>query len=225
VGNGATNGAGAHQSPLYGELSRVYDLIFARVFYPRIARVIHQLRPPSGSRVLEIGVGTGLSLAAYPRDIEVVGLDVSADMLKHAQRKIERLRLGHIRLVEGDALHLPFEPASFDYVMAFHVITVVPNHERLLAEARRVLRPGGTLVVINHFRSASRWLNDLERRLEPVSKRWGWTTLDVGEATAHMGDPRLHVRGARRGALFTILVAQPRDPAGAPGGGQDEALA
>jgi SAM-dependent methyltransferase len=131
-------------------------------------------------------------------------------MLKHAQRKIDRLRLGHIRLVEGDALALPFPAGSFDFVMAFHVITVVPNHERLLEEARRVLRPGGMLVVINHFRSASRWLNDLERRLEPVSRRWGWSTLDVGEATAHMGDPRLHRRGARRGALFTILVAQPQ---------------
>src|SRR5262245_21929532 len=200
--------AEAHESLLYGELSKVYDLIFARVFYPRIARTIRQLKIPAGSRVLEIGVGTGLSLAAYPRHCRVLGLDRSPEMLKHARKKIDRMHLRHIRLVEGDALHLPFEAASFDYAMAFHVITVVPDHERLLAEARRVLRPGGTLVVINHFRSKSAWLSRFEKNLEPLSKRWGWATLDVSEATAHMGDPVLHRRGPRRGALFTVLVAR-----------------
>ncbi len=205
----ATSAVGAGDSLLYGELSKVYDLIFARVFYPRIQRTIHGLAIPQGSRVLEIGVGTGLSLSAYPRHAQVVALDRSADMLVHAQRKIDRMRLSHVRLVQGDALALPFAPAAFDYVMVFHVITVVPDHARLLAEARRVLAPGGTLVVINHFRSASPWLSRLERRLEPVSRRWGWTTLDVGEATRHMGDPRLHRRAARRGSLFTVLVARP----------------
>jgi phosphatidylethanolamine/phosphatidyl-N-methylethanolamine N-methyltransferase len=200
--------AGAHESLLYGELARVYDLIFARVFYPRIARTIRQLKIPPGSRVLEIGVGTGLSLSAYPRHCRVLGLDRSPEMLKHARRKIDRMKLRHIRLVEGDALHLPFEAASFDYVMAFHVITVVPDHERLLAEARRVLRPGGTLVVNNHFRSKSTWLSRFEKNLEPMSKRWGWTTLDVREATAHMGDPGLYRRSSRRGTLFTVLVAR-----------------
>ncbi len=210
--HGEADAAGAHDSLLYGELSKVYDLIFARVFYPRIARVIRGLRLPPGSRVLEIGVGTGLSLAAYPRHCHVVGLDRSADMLKHAQRKIERLRGKHIELLEGDALALPFAAGSFDYVMVFHVITVVPDHALLLDEARRVLKPGGTVVVINHFRSASRWLNDFEKRLEPVSKRWGWTTLEVGEATAHLGDPHLHARGPRRGSLFSVLVARPQAP-------------
>lgn len=205
------NGKGAGDSLLYGELSKVYDLIFARVFYPRIQRTIRSLAIPPGSRVLEVGVGTGLSLAAYPRHCRVVGLDRSADMLRHAQRKVERYRLPHVQLVEGDALDLPFATASFDYVMAFHVITVVPDHVRLLEEARRVVKPGGTFVVINHFRSASQVLSALERRLEPVSRRWGWTTLDVGEATAHMGDPALHRHAPRRGALFTVLVArQPR---------------
>lgn len=178
------------------------------MFYPRIQRTIRTLSLPPGSRVLEVGVGTGLSLSAYPRHARVVALDRSAEMLKHAQRKVERLRLRHVRLVEGDALALPFSDASFDYVMAFHVITVVPDHARLLAEARRVLRPGGTCVVINHFRSASRWLSRIEKRLEPLSRRWGWNTLEVGEATQHMGDPTLHRRAPRRGSLFTVLVAR-----------------
>jgi phosphatidylethanolamine/phosphatidyl-N-methylethanolamine N-methyltransferase len=183
------------------------------VFYPRIARTIRALGIPAGSRVLEVGVGTVLSLAAYPRHCRVVGLDRSADMLKHARRKIERMHLRHIKLVEGDALHLPYPAASFDYAMVFHVITVVPDHARLLEEARRVLRPGGTLVVINHFRSKSAWLSRFEKRLEPISKRWGWTTLEVGEATSHMGDPSLHRRAPRRGSLFTVLVArQPGTP-------------
>jgi hypothetical protein len=71
-----------------------------------------------------------------------------------------------------------------------------------------VLKPGGTLVVINHFRSASAWLSKFEKHLEPLSKRWGWATLEVGEATSHMGDVALHRRGPRRGALFTVLVAR-----------------
>jgi phosphatidylethanolamine/phosphatidyl-N-methylethanolamine N-methyltransferase len=209
-----TPAADAHDSLLYGDLSRVYDLIFARLFYPRIARVIRRLEIPPGARVLEIGVGTGLSLAAYPSHCRVTGLDLSADMLKHARRKVERLRMAHVELVEGDALHLPFPSGSFDFAMAFYVITVVPDHVRLLAEARRVLKPGGTLVVVNHFRSRSPWLSRLEQRLEPVSRRWGWHTLEVGEATRHMGDARLHAHGIRRGSLFTVLVARPRQVAG-----------
>lgn len=209
-GEQAPNGGGdAHASLLYGDLSRVYDLIFARLFYPRISRVIRRLAIPPGARVLEIGVGTGLSLSAYPAHCRVTGLDLSSDMLKHARRKVERLRMAHVELVQGDALNLPFAAGQFDFVMAFHVITVVPDHARLLAQARRVLKPGGTLVVINHFRSRSRWLSRLEQRLEPVSRRWGWSTLEVGEATRHMGDAHLHQHGLRRGALFTILVARP----------------
>ena len=152
--NGAQGGSSdPHRSKIYAEFSHLYDMIFQRIFFPRIASVIKSLRLEPGARVLEVGVGTGLSLSAYPSHCDVVGIDLAQDMLDQAQDKIREQGWQHISLRQMDALNLSFPDDSFDYVMAFHVVSVVPDATRLLDEARRVLRPNGTLVVINHFRS------------------------------------------------------------------------
>jgi phosphatidylethanolamine/phosphatidyl-N-methylethanolamine N-methyltransferase len=204
-----------HESPLYYEFSRLYDLIFRRVFYPRIARVIRSLDIEAGARVLELGVGTGLSLEAYPAHCHVVGIDLAPDMLERAQDKVNRNGWRHITLEQGDALDLKFPDDCFDYVMAFHVVSVVPDPTRMMAEARRVCRPGGVLTIINHFRTPNRTLARLQRRIDPVTRWLGWTTLSLPEI---LDRRELHVERqwkTSRRSLFTIVVARNLKPVAA----------
>jgi phosphatidylethanolamine/phosphatidyl-N-methylethanolamine N-methyltransferase len=197
-----------HESRLYYEFSHLYDLLFRRVFYPRIALVIRSLKIDPGARVLELGVGTGLSLDAYPSSCQVTGIDLAPDMLERAQDKINGSGWRHITLEQGDALNLKFPDNSFDYVMAFHVVSVVPDPNRMMAEARRVCRPGGVITIINHFRSTSPAIARLQRTIDPLTRWLGWTTLRLPEVL----DPTtLHVERqwkTSRRSLFTIVVAR-----------------
>jgi phosphatidylethanolamine/phosphatidyl-N-methylethanolamine N-methyltransferase len=197
-----------HESRLYYELSHFYDLIFRRVFYPRIAMVIRSLALEPGARVLELGVGTGLSLDAYPAHCSVTGIDLAPDMLERAQDKINQNGWRHITLEQGDALDLKFADNEFDYVMAFHVVSVVPDPQRMMAEARRVCRPGGVITVINHFRSSSPSIAQLQRTIDPITRWLGWTTLRLPEV---LDRSALHVERqwkTSRRSLFTIVVAR-----------------
>ncbi len=205
----ATAGTQPHESALYYEFSHFYDAFFGRVFYPRIAKVIRSLGIERGARVLEIGVGTGLSFDAYPRHCQVLGIDLAPDMLEKAQERIERSGWRHISVEQGDALALRFPDDSFDYVMAFHVVSVVPDAKKLMAEAQRVCRPGGRIVVINHFRSENRQVARLQHSIDPMTRKLGWTTsLYLRDIL----DPRtLHVERQWKTSprsLFTIVIAR-----------------
>jgi len=198
-----------HESALYYEFSHFYDAFFGRVFYPRIAKVIRSLDVQAGERVLEIGVGTGLSLDAYPERARVTGIDLAPDMLEKAQERIDRNGWRHIALEQGDALALRFPDDSFDYVTAFHVVSVVPDAKRLMAEAQRVCRPGGRIVVINHFRSDNRAVARVQHSIDPMTRRLGWTTSlylrDILDRRT------LHVERqwkTSRRSLFTIVIAR-----------------
>ena len=146
----------AHESRIYSTFSAIYDRTFGAVFAGRISRVLREMAIPVESRVLEVGVGTGLSLAAYPLDVDVVGVDLSPEMLQRAERKVEQAGWDHISLEQGDAQNLRFEDEHFDYVTSFHVVSVVPDPAAMVREMVRVCRPGGHLVIINHFRSPRR---------------------------------------------------------------------
>jgi phosphatidylethanolamine/phosphatidyl-N-methylethanolamine N-methyltransferase len=197
-----------HESRLYYELSHLYDLLFRRVFYPRIAMVIRSLAIEPGARVLELGVGTGLSLDAYPTHCQVTGVDLAPDMLERAQDKVNRNGWRHIALEQGDALNLKFADDSFDYVMAFHVVSVVPDPVRMMAEARRVCRPGGVITIINHFRSANPTFARFMHAIDPLTRRVGWTTLRLSDVLDRQA---LHVDRQWKTSprsLFTIVVAR-----------------
>jgi phosphatidylethanolamine/phosphatidyl-N-methylethanolamine N-methyltransferase len=197
-----------HESRLYYEFSHLYDLIFRRVFYPRIAMVIRSLKIEPGARVLELGVGTGLSLDAYPPHCQVTGLDLAPDMLERAQDKINRNGWRHITLEQGDAQDLKFADDSFDYVMGFHVVSVVPDPRRMMAEAQRVCRPGGTITIVNHFRTQQPMLARLQRTIDPITRALGWTTLRLPEVLDRRA---LHVERQWKTStrsLFTIVVAR-----------------
>ena len=167
---------GAHESKLYSDLAPLYDKTFAKFFYSRERTVIQDLNLPSGAQILEVGVGTGTSFPAYPRDCHVVGIDMAPKMLSHAREKIAKNDWRHLEVTEMDALNLTFTDDAFDYVMAFHVVSVVPDPVRMMAEMQRVCRPGGTIVIVNHFTSESRVWGTLTKSLDPITRRLGWST-------------------------------------------------
>lgn len=164
----------AHESKLYSEFAPLYDKIFGKIFYSRLRRVIKALHIPNGARVLEVGAGTGTSFPAYPRHCEVIGIDLAPDMLARAEGKIRENGWTHLKVMEMDALHLEFPENSFDYVTAFHVVTVVPDPIKMIREAKRVCRPGGKIVIVNHFTSDVPLVGFLTETLDPVTRRLGW---------------------------------------------------
>ena len=201
-----------HESRVYSDLSHLYDAIFGRAFVDREHAVIAELPFRHGHRVLEVGVGTGISLDAYPPSVHMVGIDSSADMLAHAVAKVRENSWRHIDVRQGDALNLDFPDASFDWVTSFHVITVVPDPRRMMAEMVRVCKPGGRIVVISHFASPNPWLYSLEWVVNPLAKLLGWTTR-LRSRDVLDGQPIVVERNARPKffSVHFVLIARKRD--------------
>jgi phosphatidylethanolamine/phosphatidyl-N-methylethanolamine N-methyltransferase len=198
-----------HKSLFYHRLSSWYETFFSPFFMARIHATVPALNMPAGSRVLEVGVGTGLSLNAYPHNVQVTGVDLSAAMLEHAQQKIERDGLHHITLQQMDAMNLEFPDNSFDYVMAFHLVSVVPDCDRLMQQITRVCKPGGKLVIINHLRSERQWVARAMDTISPVTHLFGWrTTLSYEELIRPVPIQVLRRYKTSPRSLFTVLIAE-----------------
>jgi|SRR5271170_4662126 len=165
-----------HESRVYSDFAHFYDRLWGRVFVDREHAVIETLNLRPGQRVLEVGVGTGISLDAYPPYVQVTGIDPSPDMLEQAKTKIRENGWKHIELSQGDALNLEAPDNGFDVVCAFHVVTVVPDPVRMMKEMYRACKPGGRIVIINHFRSDNAILGFITGIANPLTKHLGWTT-------------------------------------------------
>lgn len=161
---------------IYHSYSNVYDFLFKSFFHPRQKRALSEVTFKPGERILDVGVGTGLSLPLYPRDCHVTGIDLSASMLKQAQKKVEKLGLENVSLHEMDACNLKFDDDTFDYVVATHIISVVPEPVKVVNEMKRVTKPGGKFVIVNHFVSDKPWMAKVENILDPVFRKFGWRT-------------------------------------------------
>jgi phosphatidylethanolamine/phosphatidyl-N-methylethanolamine N-methyltransferase len=185
-----------HESRIYSDLSHFYDAVFGRAFVDHEHEVIEDLNLRPGQQVLEVGVGTGMSLDAFPPYVHVVGIDPSKDMLAHAHAKIAENGWSHVEVRQGDALNLDFPDSSFDDVLTFHVITVVPDPVRMMNEMVRVCKPGGRVVIVNHFASANPILYFLNTIINPITKLLGWTT-------------RLRARDVLSGHNITVERLQP----------------
>jgi len=160
---------------VYRRYAPRYDFYFGALFQPGRRAVIQKMHCRPGERVLEVGVGTGLSLPLYPRDVQVVGIDISQEMLLRANARQGRERLDHVvGLVRTDAERLCFADASFDKVVAMYVASVVPSPVRLVEEMRRVCRPGGEIFIVNHFHHANPLIGGMERLISPMSRLMGF---------------------------------------------------
>jgi len=160
----------------YDFYSPVYDFIFKKIFEPGRIGAIRLIGPALTGRVLEVGIGTGLNLPFYPRDMNLVGIDLSEGMLKRAQEKVEALRMPNVILKVMDAAALDFGDAEFDATVATYTISAVPDPLAVLREMRRVTKPGGSLVMVNHFRSERPVVRRAEDMLAPLCAYLGWKT-------------------------------------------------
>ena len=152
----------------YRMLAPVYDFVFGESLNPGRRLAIRLLDARPGDRVLEVCVGTGLSLPLYPAKARVTGIDLSGDMLQPAAGRTARRRLSQVdSLLEMDAQHLAFPDAAFDKVSIMYALSGLPDPVRAVREMRRVCRPGGTIVIVDHFRSNEPLLRLCEQMLSP----------------------------------------------------------
>lgn len=175
--NGSTKGPTTDKMKgAYARWAPFYDLVYNKLTEPA-ARAAVEAAVAAGPDILEVGVGTGLSLGYYGPQTRVFGVDLSEDMLKRAQDKVVARNLTHVKgLQVMDACHLGFDDESFDAVVAQFVITLVPNPEQAMDEFARVLKPGGTIVLANHFGAEGPVLGRLEDMLSPLATAVGWSS-------------------------------------------------
>lgn len=176
----------------YRRYARIYDAVFGPVLQPGRKAVLDALKLKPGDRVLEVGVGTGLSLPLYPRSVRITGIDVSGEMLEKARARVASRRLENIEaLLEMDAESMSFPDASFDKVVAMYVVSVVPRPAKLIEELHRVCRPDGEIYIVNHFQSENPIVASFERALAGLSSQIGFhTDVDLKSLVpgAHNGD-------------------------------------
>jgi len=162
----------------YRRWAGIYDVVFGGVSAPgRRAAVaaVNRLSQTEGRRVLEVGVGTGLALPDYRPELEVVGIDLSREMLLKAQKRVAEERLVAVHgLMEMDAEAMAFADGSFDIAVAMFTASVVPDAKKLFAEMARVVRPGGKLLFVNHFAADDGFRWWLERTTAPLARILGW---------------------------------------------------
>lgn len=159
----------------YRRYAGFYDALFGPVLQPGRKAVVEALKCRPGERVLEVGVGTGLSLDLYPEGVRVTGIDVSREMLDKARARVAKRKFSHVEaLLEMDAEEMTFADASFDKVVAMYVVPVVPNPARLLAELHRVCKPQGEIYLVNHVRSDNPVISAVEKGLARFSDKIGF---------------------------------------------------
>lgn len=210
-----------HAEAAYSRWAPVYDLIFDLPFHPgrlAAAKAAGAAAGPVG-KILVVGVGTGLELPLLPADSHVTGIDISEPMLRSAEARVERKRLKQVRgLHVMDAAALEFPDATFDVALAPYVMSVLPRLERALDESWRVLKAGGSLIVMNHFAANGGVRGAIERRMEKGAAWLGWHPhfpySAVGDWISKQPDARLIERRELPPLrLFTLLRIDksPRD--------------
>lgn len=159
----------------YARYAPVYDQTFGWLLSFRgrsMAAGVTNRRP---GKVLEVGVGTGISLSYYRKEHEVHGIDISPDMLNRAQQRVDKGKLSQVSSLSiMDARELEYEDGTFDAVVAAYVMSVVPEPQRVIREMERVVKPGGDVVIVNHFQAANGFRRKVEAMLAPLSNKLGW---------------------------------------------------
>ena len=159
---------------VYAKMASVYDLFFGLPLHHGRAAAIRRMGIRPDNHILEVGVGTGMSLPLYPRCCSVTAIDLSESMLEHARARVARYEMGNVRLMQMDATELTFPDDSFDIVYAPYVISCVRDPIAVTRELRRVCRPGGRIVFLNHFLSDGQMLSKFERAIAPLTVHLGF---------------------------------------------------
>jgi phosphatidylethanolamine/phosphatidyl-N-methylethanolamine N-methyltransferase len=191
----------------YRRWAGVYDTVFGGISSKGRLRAVSLVNRLPGQDVLEVGVGTGLALPHYHTEKRVTGIDLSKDMLRKARERVRSDGLANVEaLHEMDAEATSFDDASFDIAVGMFVASVVPNPRRLLTELRRLVRPGGDILLINHFATARgpRWW--LERAMAPASRALGWHPDFAMDAIFAPDDlARIETESVRPLGIFTLV--------------------
>lgn len=197
----------------YRRWAPIYDQTFGRIAAEGRKHAVEIINARSG-RVLEVGVGTGLSLPMYGRHLEIVGIDLSPEMLEKARTRVAMEGLDNVTgLHEMDASNLTFPNNSFDTVVAMYVMTVVPEPERVMRELARVCKPGGEVIVVNHFSQREGIRGWVERRMAPFADQLGWRPVfDINQVLVCDELEVLERRALRPMGLFTMLRLGKRHP-------------
>jgi len=160
----------------YQRYANIYDLTFGKIFHRGRVVSVDLLGIKPGDKVLEVGVGTGLTLPFFPQDCTVVGMDLSEHMLAKAHQKVETHGMENVEIMQMDAMNLDFPDDHFDSVIAAYVISVVPDPVQVLKEMSRVCKKDGKIVFINHFKSDNRVIAAIECIISPLSRLLGFKT-------------------------------------------------
>jgi phosphatidylethanolamine/phosphatidyl-N-methylethanolamine N-methyltransferase len=193
---------------VYRQLAKIYDVAFGAILQSGRERAIRAISTDCSLRVLEIGIGTALTVPEYPDHCKIIGLDFSAAMLVKAKKRIAALGAAdRVALLQADAAHLPFADGYFDVVFAPYVMSVVTDPLGVGREAHRVCRPDGRVVLLNHFRSELRAVAQIEKVVSPLTRYVGFRTdLQLKPLLAGAGLRPLSVQNVNVPPLWKLVV-------------------
>lgn len=176
----------------YARWAPIYDRTFGAATNIGRRTAVEYINAKAGPKVLEVGVGTGMALPFYSSESNVTGIDFSEDMLAKAHKKMRERKLSHVaELRQMDARALDFEDGHFDAVAAMHIMSVVPEPDQVVREMARVCKPGGLVVISNHFSTESGILSIVEKRSAPFANLLGWhSDFEISNV---LGEPSLEV--------------------------------
>lgn len=192
---------------VYERIGPVYNFIYGKLLFNEGRETaIELLELKAGHKVLEVGVGTGLTLPLYPRSCHVVGVDLSEGMLKEAEHLIQEKKLKNASVKLMDASNLEFPDNEFDRVLGNLFISATSNPEKCLEEMKRVCKPGGIIVLMNHFQSENAFLGTLETVFNPLALRLGFkSNLKMAPLLSAVGLEPKEVRKVNMLSLWTAV--------------------
>jgi phosphatidylethanolamine/phosphatidyl-N-methylethanolamine N-methyltransferase len=191
----------------YARYAPVYDHTFGWLLSFRGRSMAAGVTNHSPGKILEVGVGTGIGLSYYRREHQVHGIDISPHMLDRARKRVHRKRLGNVtQLTIMDARKLQFADNTFDAIVAAYVMSVVPEPEKVIREIERVCRPGGDVIIVNHFAAEKGVRRGVEKLLAPLSNKLGWRPdMPVEEILSHTHLQEVSRHTLPPMGLFTLL--------------------
>jgi phosphatidylethanolamine/phosphatidyl-N-methylethanolamine N-methyltransferase len=197
---------------VYEKMASVYDLFFGLPLHDGRAKAIRRMAIKPNDQILEVGVGTGISLPLYPRQCFVTAIDLSDGMLERARTRVEQYSLRNVRLIQMDATQLKFPDNSFDIVYAPYFISCVPDPLAVTREMRRVCKPGGRLVFLNHFLSANVVGSKLERAIAPLTMRLGFKSdFDLPAFLAQTGLRAASIEKVNVPRIWSLVICDNAD--------------